>query len=91
MPSSRAAATMLLALHELASGRTEEAVAAFEVLAGRNHRFAEPVGRVRTVIAEGGEPGDAVAGLGSALAAQDRSADAVTAALADAFAEGLRR
>jgi hypothetical protein len=86
----RSAAVLLLATDDLAAGRRPEAVAGLEMLAGRDHRFAEPVQRVRALLADGGEPGDAVAGLRAALAAQDRSADPVTIPLLEAFAESVR-
>lgn len=86
----RSAAVLLLATDDLAAARRPEAVAGLEMLAGRDHRFAEPVQRVRALLADGGEPGDTVAGLRAALAAQDRSADPVTIPLVEAFAESVR-
>ena len=86
----RSAAVLLLAVDDLAAGRRPEAVAGLDVLAGRDHRFAEPVQRVRALLEDGGDPGAAAAALRAALAAQDRSADLVTIPLVEAFAESAR-
>jgi hypothetical protein len=86
----RSAAIVLLAASDLADGRRPEAAKGLEVLAGRDHRFAAPVERVRARLADGSDLGDAAAGLREALAAQDRSADVVMVALAEVFAESTR-
>jgi len=86
----RSGAILLLAASDLADGHRAEATRGLEILAGRDHRFAAPVERVQAHLADASDVGEAAAGLRDALAAQDRSADVVTVALAEAFAQSTR-
>ena len=87
----RAATSILIAAAEFAGDRSEDGLARLRVLAGRNHRFREPVDELAHALTdERGAVAPAVEALGVALGESDRSHDFVTHPLVEVFGEAAR-
>jgi len=80
-----AAAVLLLAACDAADGRRDDAAARLGVLAGHDPRLAEVLGKMSAALRSGEDRVAAARSTVDALAAQDRSADLLSAAVADAL------
>ncbi len=80
-----AAAGMLLAAYDAADGRGDDAAARLAVLGGHDFRLTASLEQLAAAIRSGKERPAAAQAAGAALATEDRSADLLSAAVADAL------
>jgi len=80
-----AAAGMLLAACDVADGRGNDAAARLAVLGGHDFRLTASLERLGAALRSGTERTPAARAAADALAAEDHSADLLSAAIADAL------